>query len=338
VVFGTGRYYEINSTLLERNFDILCFFDNDQIKQDTVINNIPVLHPSRVLDFNFDVIFVMSGAFGKVIQRQLLDLGIPRQKIVLGMSIVHLSDCDLVNYVQCKIVYAEKILLACMPKSGSTYIRKAFGALPNFKEVNFVPFYGGREQEICEFTIHRLLSKHENCIAQQHVRYSVATSQVINTFDLKVIVLVRNVFDVVFSIYDHLINESATSPMAFFPFDWNTWERERAYEFIIDMILPWYFNFYASWMNSDIKDNIIFVTYDEFMKNKFEKMNDICHDLEIDVSDFEIRLALDSLKSKKTRKNIGILGRGNALPEVLKEKIRKMSAYYKDMDFSLIGL
>lgn len=42
-----------------------------------------------------------------------------------------------------------RVLVACMPKSGSTYLSGAIEALPGFIRAHLVPGYGRREQELC---------------------------------------------------------------------------------------------------------------------------------------------------------------------------------------------
>ena len=338
LIFGAGEFYEKHKGIIERNFNILFFLDNDEMKCGHKINDIPIMQPEKILDLSFDVVFVMSEAFCIEIKHQLLSLGVPYEKIVIGRAVYELSDINIVNFIQNKSFSSERILLACMPKSGSTYMRKVFGLFPGFREVSFVPEYGGREQEICEHTIQKLVTTNCNFIAQHHVRYSTGTLSVINTFDLKVIVLVRNIFDVILSFYDHWLKESTIFPMAFVPSDWECWEKDKAYEFIIDMIVPWYFNFYMSWLTCSIKDNVVFVNYDDFMKNKPKVMADICQELQIKISDTDINQAFGIIETKKTRKNVGESGRGSTLSDALKSKVKHMSNYYKGVDFSFIGL
>ena len=337
LIFGTGGFYKTHKSELLRDFNVLYLVDNDKAKENLMIDDIAFIQPEQVINIDFSAIFIMS-EFDVEIREQLLNLGVLPEKIIKGKALLKLSNGQRLNYIENKLFPADRILLACMQKSGSTYMATLFSCLPKFYQESFVPNYGGREQEICEYTINNLISQKNNIIAQQHVRYSIATERIIATFDLKVIVLVRDIFDVVLSTYDHCINESCIFPMAMVPSDFAHWEKDKAYEFIIDMIIPWYFNFYVSWVTCTIKEKIIYISYDDFMQNKRLKMTDMCRELKISVSEKEIDNAFEIMKTKQTRKNIGKSGRGKMLPDHLKEKIRRMTAYYDGIDFSLIGL
>jgi len=338
LIFGTGSFYESHKKTISQNFKILGFFDNDTSKHGQTIDNIPIMSPDEIANFSFDVIFIMSGEFYFEIKEQLLNLGISPGKIVVGDHVALQSNKNINNFVEMQRSSFDYVLLACMPKSGSTYMRRIFGSFPEFSEVNFVPGYGQREQELCEYTMYKTVEGAKSCIAQQHVRYSSETGKIINKFDLKVIVLVRNIFDVIISIYDHWSNESTVGPLGTIPENWIYWQKETAYEFIIDMIIPWYFNFYVSWLTCPIKHNIVFINYDNFMDNKPKVINDICLGLKINTGDTNIEKISVETENKNTRKNIGEAGRGAVLPEGVKEKVRRMSAYYDGIDFSSIGL
>ena len=115
-------------------------------------------------------------------------------------------------YTRSKPLRGKKcILLACFPKSGSTYLSKIISSYENFRKVDLVPSYGNREQELDIRKLHQ--NKKYNYIAQQHVRSSFETEKLINQFELKTIILVRNIYDIIPSLRDHLIKEGL--PLSF---------------------------------------------------------------------------------------------------------------------------
>ena len=113
-----------------------------------------------------------------------------------------------------RFVKRHHILIACMPKSGSTYLSNAISRLPRFRKTSLVTHYGRTEQDL-DLRLALRKSRH-NYVCQHHVRYNEKTSDVINRFGVTPIVLVRNVFDCVPSIRDHLRNEAVESPTAYF--------------------------------------------------------------------------------------------------------------------------
>src|ERR1700735_4223003 len=62
------------------------------------------------------------------------------------------------------------ILIACMPKSGSTFLSDVIGQCPDFRRAVLTPSAGRREQEIDEQLLRRL--DRVSFVAQHHVRNS----------------------------------------------------------------------------------------------------------------------------------------------------------------------
>jgi hypothetical protein len=231
----------------------------------------------------------------------------------------------------------HRILVACMPKSGSTYLTAILSNLPNFKATSWVPDYGRREQELCYQRLQADRDAFANLglVAQHHVRYSDVTERYIKEFDLKPVVLVRNLYDIIPSLIDHHRIESVVYPMAFAPADITGWDFERAAKFITYMVLPWYFNFFLSW--NDCPEKIL-VTYEDLITNPVEIVQSICANYGIDASKGDIVNALERAKNSQTRKNVGVFGRGSRLSEHCRRYIKEMASFYDGLDFSKIGL
>lgn len=229
----------------------------------------------------------------------------------------------------------KNILLACMPKSGSTFMTRILSNLPGFGSTSWVPDYGRREQELCLDSLRSELSckRDVRLVAQLHVRYSKFTADCMQKFDLAPLVLVRNIFDIVPSLIDHHRNTSVVYPMAFTPSSIIYWEWERAANFVVDMVLPWYFNFYVSWFECESK---CLITYDKLQSAPEKFIGEICAQLGILVSEKDIENAVKKASSLNTRLNVGVIGRGQMLPESCVEKIYKMMGYYAGVDFSPI--
>jgi len=231
----------------------------------------------------------------------------------------------------------HKILVACMPKTGSTYLTAILSNLPDFIVKSWVPAYGRREQELC----FRHLQADEdesldiNLVAQHHVRFSDVTNKYIKEFNLKPVVLVRSLYDVIPSLIDHHRIESVVYPMAFAPADIAEWDFERAARFVTYMVLPWYFNFFVSWNECPEK---MLVTYEDLITNPLEIVQSICVHYEIDASKKDIVDAVERVKTLQTRKNIGVSGRGDRLSEHCRLHIKEMASFYDGLDFSKIGI
>jgi hypothetical protein len=244
------------------------------------------------------------------------------------------------------------ILLACMPKSGSTFLSQIISDIPQMRREQLVPSSHRREQELDEDRISRannrnyllrsLWSKGKfpgtpkpiGWIAQHHTRCSQETLALIDKYKVTPVVLVRNIYDIVPSLFDHLTSNSPLMSMAYFENSMIN-NKDECYEFIVEMIIPWYFNFFVSWKNHG---GIKFVLYEELIKDPLDISCGIFEHANIEIEKSLIASAIDKAKSGYTRLNRGISGRGNELPLHLCEKINRYAKFYPNVDFRDIGI
>lgn len=226
-------------------------------------------------------------------------------------------------------------LVACMPKSGSTFLSEAIASLPGFVRAHLVPGYGRREQELCSEKLSEYRNLNLSYVAQHHVRYSEVTQFYIDQYSLRPIVLVRNIFDIVPSLIDHHSIDSAVYPAAFAPDDIASWSFDQAARFVTFMAIPWYFNFFVSWQRCQ---NKLIVTYEELVAHPEQVMERICEFIQVPVSTCEIGAALKLANSSGFRKNKIQPGRGANLPVECINHIHGMVSFYPDVDFSPVGL
>ncbi len=231
----------------------------------------------------------------------------------------------------------NRILLACMPKSGSTFLQTLLSSLPGINNVALVPEYDRREQEICSYIVQNLCDRNIDFIAQHHVRCSSATERIIKQYNLNTVVLVRNIYDVIFSIVDHWSTGEIICPMAYVPDELVVWNKEKKFEFIMQMVIPWYINFYVSWMKSNIPNGLL-LTYEDLNASPYQVVKHICEQFEMSFEETEVLKAIAETAEKNTRKNIGVSGRGLETPDHLKNNIKKLAGYYSDVDFTHIGI
>ncbi|MDA8561859.1 sulfotransferase domain-containing protein [Gammaproteobacteria bacterium] len=233
----------------------------------------------------------------------------------------------------------NRILLSCFAKSGSTYLSEIFSSMKNYERSSLTNFHDRREQELDPYSLLYSHANMKNYVSQLHVRYHLATKNYINFFNLKPIVLVRNIFDVVISFKEHLLNESVKVPQAYVPDDYIGWDEIKQLDFIVEMIVPWYFNFFVSWKDSHKENKAIFITYEELNKDVFSVVKKINDYHNLDLSDVEINNAIIKANENKAsiRKNVAVIGRGEILSQDLKNKIIAYSKFY-NTDFGLMGL
>ena len=246
-----------------------------------------------------------------------------------------------------------RIHLACMPKSGSTYLSRIIASLPGMRGARLVPGYGQREQELDEERILdmnkklRMLRylwknnalKDQNrplgWIAQHHTRYSAVTHEFHEKYKVRPLILTRNIFDVVPSLFDHLKNGDERLSMACIPEKFQSMTENDKYEFIAVMIIPWYINFFVSWQSCP---NARWITYEEINKDPVGAVVQLFQEWGIDWGERDVTDAVSRASEGQTRKNKGIIGRGEMLSEQNKKTILQYAKFYPDVDFSLIGI
>ena len=237
----------------------------------------------------------------------------------------------------------KHIWLVCAPKSGSTWLSRILRDTLNWNEVRMVPSFGNREQEIDLACLLSSGASGNILTPHQHCRYSAFTHEVINALGTKVIFQVRDIFDTVISFYDHIENEGPIFPSGFMnEASWESMDEPTRYEYLVDQVVPWYFNFYCGWMSSDLQKQgrLKLVTYNDLRNDTIATVGDVLNYCGEGYSISKLNSVLDRQKKKKknTRQNKGVVGRGYNLPRLLKERVRGFTRYYSDVDFAPIGL
>lgn len=235
----------------------------------------------------------------------------------------------------------KHLFLVCAPKSGSTWLSVILENLLNWPAIYLVSAFGHREQEI---DLNPLLASNKkgNIISpHQHLRYSKYSKEIIDTLNSKLVLQVRNIFDTIISYRDHLDQESVVVPAAFMNDKiWQQLSEEEKLGFIVDLVVPWYFNFYCGWITSDLyaEGKILMITYNELKSDPFETTNKVVQFINEDKSKIEIEKAIEKAAQKNIRKNKAVAGRGLLLSNQLKERVISYTKYYPGIDFSPIGL
>lgn len=232
-----------------------------------------------------------------------------------------------------------RILLAAFPKSGSTWLTSIIAEVPGFKVVPLVRMGDRREMEI---DMEKLVVFHRlNYVSRLHLKYSLPTQELITNFGLRPVVLVRNIFDVIVSFRDHIINglnrkdSSAHFPMIWVDEDFNKLDPAQRLEFIVDLAIPWYISFYLSW--NECRDKIL-ITYEDLHRDTEGTVKSLLNALEISASDEKISEYINKASTVDTKKNVAQIGRGEDLPQVLKDRVERFASYYPSVDFSPIGI
>ncbi|MBT6230061.1 MAG: hypothetical protein HOI47_25740 [Candidatus Scalindua sp.] len=236
----------------------------------------------------------------------------------------------------------KHLWLISAPKSGSTWLSTLLNYSLQWKNVRLVPSLGAREQEADprQIIIHgantvNTFSPHQHC------RYNSNTASVIRQGNIKVVLQLRNIYDTVLSIKDNLDKTKMNFPGTCMDKEsWDLLTDEQRTNFVIDIIVPWYFKFFYGWFKSDLLNSgqILVVTYEQLVSNTFKTLNEILAFIEEPKMSEQINKAIFKASLKETKMNKGIIGRGSQLSLEQKRRIIDYSKYWKNMDFSLLGI
>lgn len=86
-----------------------------------------------------------------------------------------------------------------------------------------------------------------NVVCHPHTRASTVNLARMKEFAIRPVVLTRNIFDAAVSLADHLHRESSNNANFSVPPQLLEMPREAQSDAIIDLALPWHFQFVAAW-------------------------------------------------------------------------------------------
>ena len=231
------------------------------------------------------------------------------------------------------------IFIACVPKSASTFLKNLLIDLTGYRDLFAVYAAGQTEHEIYLPVLREFA--HLDTVTQQHCRASDANIHLMQGFGIRPVVLVRNIFDSVMSLLD-FYNKGAFQT-SYFRADWPKLDEETKIDLIIENVIPWYFQFVASWDLAEKQKRLemYWITYEELVADKPSSILKVLrfYGLGAPQRGVEQRIREIESKGRNNRFNKGVTGRGRSgLNESQKEQIRRLTRYYPSTDFARIGL
>jgi tetratricopeptide (TPR) repeat protein len=233
----------------------------------------------------------------------------------------------------------KHIFIACVPKSASTFLKNTLVNLTGYRDLFAVYSAWQTEQEIYLPSIIEFAG--QNTVTQQHCRASEANLQIMQAFNIRPVILVRNIFDAVVSMVDFYRQGAYFN--SYFRADFPGLDAETQVDMLIDNIVPWYLQFVASWSLAEKEQRLelLWLSYEELTQNKPEAIGLLLefYGLGAARGNIEKVLSANDENSRKNRFNKGVAGRGKTgLTDAQKQRIIDLSAYHATTDFSLIGL
>lgn len=245
------------------------------------------------------------------------------------------------------------LLLACAPKSASTFIAAAlqkglglpaaslFAATPRIHAVSML---GGNlmEQEPEELALIRNGLNGTGYVAQHHARCSPYLGLMLKTYNVRTIVTHRNLFDTFVSLDDMIMgyrNDRELQEGFYFsdglPSNYGKLDIEDRLTILVQRNTAWFIQFYVSWKKCE-RANIVkplWVSYEkDFLADKQGLAERIIRHLGLDPEAAARLLAAfeDKTDGAAKRLNKGVAGRGSAMPASVRAIIERTAHYYRD--------
>jgi len=182
---------------------------------------------------------------------------------------------------------------------------------------------------------------HANTVTQQHCRASDANLHLMQGFGIRPVVLVRNIFDSVMSLLDFY--NSGAFQTSYFRADWPALDENTKIDLLIENVIPWYFQFVASWDLAEKQKRIElqWLTYEDLVADKPAAVLKVLefYGLGAPRRDVEQRIKQIESDERKIRFNKGVIGRGrSALNDLQQGQIRRLARYHPSTDFGRLGL
>lgn len=231
------------------------------------------------------------------------------------------------------------IFIACTPKSGSTFLKNVLLALTCYRDGFMVYTPGQFEQDLYLPMLNSLARL--DTVSQQHCRASDANVQLMQSFEIRPVVLVRNIFDSVISLLDFYDRGAYSN--SFFRTDYLTLDEATRIDLLIDNLVPWYFQFVSSWelVEKSRAIDLFWLSYEKLISDKPKAVSEVLsfYGLGAPMRGIEQRVKEIESQKRGTRFNKGVTGRGESrLSDDQKRRIKSYARYFPTTDLSRIGL
>ena len=162
---------------------------------------------------------------------------------------------ELAAYLSALAKRRRSVMFAFPPKSGGTFLRAAAIAAVNGQLARVVHAQGGRDATPYLPTYIHYLSDgypRSTLVAHVHMQAFPANRHLIEALDLRPVIMLRSVPDMLVSYLDMLEAEPPSPghwlnmaiPQGFYAMD-----AAARVDFLIDMIAPWYASYFATWLD-----------------------------------------------------------------------------------------
>jgi Sulfotransferase domain len=248
-------------------------------------------------------------------------------------------DPDFHHYLQELGEKRPTVILAFAPKTAGTYLRTAAIVAVRGSLVRTVHAQGGRD---ATFYLPTFLTYYADqmpattLVTHVHMQALPANRHFIEALDLKPIVMLRDIADMLASYLDML----ETEPLAghnwlniALPCDYAARSGAAKADFIIDMMGPWYASYYATWISyaAEKPGRVLLLSFNDFLADPGGTLEKLLVHSRVGRSRVQCDAALAQVWEEREsfRFNKGITRRGQMRFSIAQlERLRQQIAYY----------
>ncbi len=219
------------------------------------------------------------------------------------------------------------IFVACFQKSGSTYLTELLSEITGFPSRALVAAYGHNDQDVHEFALEDV--ERESSVTQQHAKGTANNVALLEKYGIKPVVLVRDIFDVTVSLYDHIERGRDRVPTGFVHREYWRLTKDEKLLYLVRIHAPWYFNFFVSWREASSSIDVLWLTYEELFADQVGTVSRVLGFYGLSAERATIEAAIRSTTgARSTRFNVGVSGRGRDLPALHRQAIIDIAAVW----------
>ena len=233
----------------------------------------------------------------------------------------------------------RSVIFAFAPKAAGTFLRSAAVAATDGQLVRTVHAQGERD---AQFYLPTFLSYYlgkltdHTLVTHVHMQALAANQRFIEAFDLRPIVMVRPIPDMLASYFDMLESDPAARIEGLncrIAPGFAEMARAERTDFLIDMLGPWYASYFASWLDyaGATHDRVHLMTYEAFRADPAQALQAALAHSGIDLTRAICKTAIEKSWPERhsMRFNQGVAGRGSRyFSSAQFARLERMLAYY----------
>jgi sulfotransferase family protein len=252
-------------------------------------------------------------------------------------------DPDHVAYLRELGRRRPSVLLAFPPKCAGTFLRSAAIHAVDGQLIRIVHAQGGRDATPYLPVFIRYLAMNfppTPLVTHVHMQALPANRHFIEALDLKPVVMLRSVPDMLVSYLDMLAAKSAGASQWLniaIPARFEIMDEQTKADFLIDAMLPWYASYYATWLAyaREAPGRVCVLRYGDFKADTPATLQTLLRHSGFEVSEEMCELAVAAAwhTRHENRFNKGIEGRGqDRLTPAQRQRIAHMLLDYYGLD------